>query len=197
MPRTEDDGIVIDKNTAATYQALQQLHDSLYRDPTHGMEFKKLLKKFNPKFSIPEIDAAAPHVESLEALRKELKELKEGLGNEKLESRFDREMKAAAEEFSFTSEGVEKMRKLIKETNEKDGYVLSPRAAAAMIAHDTPKPIAPTGFASNRWDMFASDDKAEQDDINSLIKDPDAWLDRQIPKILNEERAKTQPVRTF
>lgn len=186
-----DGDITITRETAALYNQLRQLHDSLYSDPELGQDFKRMLKKKNPKLSIPELDTVEPVNKELGDLRKEIKELRDERSTEKLESRFGREMSEAATEFGLTTEGIEKLKKLIKETHEKDGYVLSPRAAAAQLIHDTPKTIAPSGFTGNRWDLFSSDDKGEQDDINSLIKDPDGWLDRQIPKILNEERAKT------
>jgi hypothetical protein len=90
------------------------------------------------------------------------------------------------QEFNLTDEGMARVHKKIQEAHEKDGYVLSPRAAAALIVHDTPpKPLEPTGY-SGGWDMFAGDTEAEKANLKSLIDDPDAWLHREVDKIHRE-----------
>jgi len=169
----------------ALYQKLVGLHDSLYQDESLGLEFKQLLKKKFPKLAIPEIDAAKPHVEKMGTIEKELADLKQRLQDEKLESDFIRRFSDTRREFNLTDEGMEKVKKLMTENNIPD-----PRAAAALMLHEKPpEPISPSGFGAQRWDFLNGDSKAEQDDITSLINDPDAWLDKTIGKVLAEERS--------
>lgn len=169
----------IDDATAQAYENLRKLHDSLYEDPELGLSFKELIKKKFPKARIPEIDAAAPHVKRIDELAKSIGEIKELFTSSKKSWDTDREAEKVKGEFSFTDEGMDRVRKRA----EDDKIPL--RAAAALLIHETPEPVKPSGLSTG-WKMFSpSGDKAADEDLQRLIKDPDGWMEDMIEKTWN------------
>lgn len=162
---------------------LKGMLDTLYTDPEVGMEMKRLIKRKFPKAAIPEIDVAAPYEKRLEGIEKAIDDIKGLFGSARKSWDDDKAAVAVKDEFGFTGDGMDRVRKIAEEQK------LPLRAAAALMVHDQPPaPVAPTGLnGSGRWDLFGpSGDKAADDDLQSLIKDPDGWLDRAIPKVLAE-----------
>lgn len=164
---------------------------ALWDHPEVGMEAKKLFKKINPKFPIPEIDAAAPHVAEIDKLRKDLDDLKGNLTKGYEDYQRGNDWAKAKDEFQLTDEGLANAQKIAEE------HKLTPRAAAALSVHDAPKPVEPSGFSPAGWDLFGtgSGTAEEQADMKALLEDPDQWFDRTAGKMFNDaKRAGRLPV---
>lgn len=174
----------IEDATLQAYENLRKLHDALYTDPEIGAQFKGLIKQKFPKVSIPEIDAAAPAMTAVKGLEKKLDDVLGLFKKASTDWKSEKDAASVRSEFSFTDEGMDRVRKRATDDN------IPLRAAAALINHETPEPVTPTGLTgTGRWDLFgASGDKEKDADLKALVDDPDAWLERQVPKILGEHR---------
>src|SRR5262249_15053648 len=124
-----------------------------------------------------------PALDGLDALTKEFRSFVDGLKVEKDTQATQKALDGVRGEFGFTDEGME----LVKKTM-KDKLIADPRAAAALIVYEKPKPVDPSAHGSQRWAFLADNDKEHKVSIKELVNDPDAWLDRKIHKIINEER---------
>lgn len=180
----------IDDGQLALLQRAYTVLDRLYTDPEHGMEVKKILKKIDPKARIPEIDAAAPHVAQIAALEKKLNDLEGNLTKGYEDYQRGQDWTKAREEFGLTDEGLASAQKIAEEQK------LTPRAAAALAVHDAPRPVEPSGFSPQGWDLFHNSGTAdEQADMKALLDDPDAWFDRTAAKHFSDaKRAGRLPV---
>ena len=159
------------------------LFNAMWTHPEVGMKAKKLLKEMDPKVAIPEIDAAAPHVAKIEALEKKISDLETGLTTGYQQHMLEKDWSAARTEFELTDDGLAAARKIAEEQK------LTPRAAAAITVHDTPKPAQPSGFTPSGWNLFGpGPSEGEQADMKALLDDPDGWFDRTAAKVLSEER---------
>lgn len=174
--------VEVDEGEYGLLQKLKLLHDTLYSSADTGMELKQLIKKKFPKVSIPEIDVVAPHVERMSSIEKKLDGFIKKLSDEREDNDFENQLRQARDEFSLTDEGMELVKKTMIERKIAD-----PFAAAAYVQHKTPAPAQPSGVAASRWN-FLSAEKDDADDMKMLLDDPESWLDKQIPLILNEER---------
>lgn len=181
----------------AQLQALQNAYgllNKLYGDPKHGMAFKKLLKDHNPNLSIPEIDAAAPHVARLDEIEKttkaELDETKKQLAEfirkqqeEREEADLESRLRQVKTDNDLTDEGLEKVKKLMVERKIAD-----PEAAAALLLRKEPAaPLPPSGFVPRRWNFGV----AEKDDASAqhLLADPEGWMEEEAARIWSESQA--------
>lgn len=170
----------------AAYNRLSQL----YSHPEYGMEVKKIIKKIDPKTNIPEIDAAAPHVARIEGLEKKIDDLVSNLAKGSDDFHRTNDWRAARDEFELTDEGLKAAQKIAEDQK------LTPRAAAALARHDAPKPVEPSGFSPNGWDLFRNTgSEADQADFKNLVDDPDAWFDRTAARMFSDaKRAGRLPV---
>jgi hypothetical protein len=183
--------IEVEEAQLALLQRAYGVLDKLYSHPEHGMDVKKILKKLDPTARIPEIDAAAPHVAKIEALEKKLNDLEGNLTKGYEDYQRGQDWTKAREEFGLTDEGLTAAQKIAEEQK------LTPRAAAALAVHDAPKPIEPSGFSPNGWDLFgiAGGTADEQADMKALLEDPDGWFDRTAAKHFSDaKRAGRLPV---
>ncbi len=173
----------IDDATAQAYENLRKLHDALYTDPELGLSFKEMIKKKFPKVSIPEIDAAAPAMKRIDGIEKAVNEIRDLFKTAKSSWDADKQAEQVKSEFSFTDEGMDRVRK----RSEEDKIPL--RAAAALLVHETPEPVQPSGISGGRWDLFAPSGEKDADaDLQVLMKDPERWMESVIEKTWNPGR---------
>jgi hypothetical protein len=174
--------VEVDEGEYGLLQKLKVLHDTLYSSADTGMELKQLIKKKFPSVSIPEIDVPAPHVARMSSLEKKLDTFIQKLSDDRDDQEFSRQLGEVRSEFSLTDDGME----LVKRTMI-DRKIADPWAAAAYVQHKTPTPAQPSGVGASKWN-FLSAEKDGDADMKELLDDPEGWLDKQIPIILNEER---------
>jgi hypothetical protein len=183
--------VEIEEGQLRLLQAGYATLDKLYSHPEHGMDVKKILKKLDPNARIPEIDAAAPHVARMEKLENELTELKGNLTKGYEDYQRGQDWAKAREEFRLTDEGLTAAQKIAEDQK------LTPRAAAALAVHEAPRPVEPSGFSPQGWDLFgtAGGTADEQADMKALLEDPDQWFDRTAGKMFSDaKRAGRLPV---
>lgn len=160
-----------------TLTQLQQLAGgfaSLYNDPKFGMEFKGLLKKWKPEIQIPEIDAAEPHVKTMQELRADLDKLKSSIVEKETDSRLDSALAAARSKYSLTDEGLEAVKKLMIEQK-----IENPMLAAEVLdgrARRERKIAPPAG----RPQRVGADMLKDAENEKALYADPYAWAQQEL-----------------
>jgi hypothetical protein len=158
------------------------------------MALKRMVKAKLPDARIPELDIAEP---MLAPVRAELEEQKKA--NKTLADRLDareqaekdaREdadltssLAAAKKEYRLTDDGMAKVIKRMKDTNNPD-----PAAAAAWVTDHEPKPspVASSSFSPSDINLFGAGRKSEDEDIQSLHADPIRWFDKKAAEVLDE-----------
>lgn len=146
----------------------------LYNDPKLGMKFKHLLKEWRPDIQIPEIDAAEPHVKTLQELRGELDKLKSSLAEKETDSKLDSALAAARGKYGLTDEGLEAVKKLMVDQRIDD-----PMIAAELLdgrARRERKVSAPLGRPQRIGADMARDAEKEK----ALYADPHAWAQQEL-----------------
>ena len=203
MALVEVDQDELNKLRAVATGALpsKTLLDKLAANPKTRKQVLTLIKEISPDTPIPEIDAAAPIMQKVEELEKQLAE------REKAQK--EKEEKAAAEastrdfenkiesgrkklrEIGYTAEGVEKIEKLMA-----DRGIMDYDAAEALFDKENPKsdPISPVNM-SRTWDFMVppEDDNLIKEAVtlpkgnkqeNALRR----WQGREINKWFTENR---------
>lgn len=175
--------VEIEESDLKTLANARKLVDDLYNDGKLGMKFKKLLKEKDPSFNIPEIDAAAPHVERLDKMEQTITDLRQQLTNERQDSDLSRSFAAVRREFNLTEEGMDLVKKTMLERKNPDA-----RAVAALLLHEQPPaPVTPNGIGT-RVGFFDHSTEDEKNELQQIVSDPDGWFDRTAAKVIAEER---------
>jgi hypothetical protein len=168
--------MAIDPNEAA--QAWMLL-DSILKNPDTRTDTLKLLKKWNPKAAIPEIDAAAPYEKKISDLSERLDKALESISNEKVDGKLASQFDALRTKRGYTDEGMEKIKQLmISEA------IANPNVAADHFDAQQPKadPALPSGYFPSTF-IDESDKGTER-----WFQNEDAAADAEIMTILREAR---------
>lgn len=153
----------------------KRLLDMLGKNPKHRAALLQMMKDANPEMAIPEIDAAKPVLDKVDALAKDFADYRKANEDEKTErDKKARESRAGSEveqgriklrKAGYTPEGVEKIEKLMGERG-----LIDYEAAAALFDRQTPPdmPVLPTNFGRA---MPMIDDTAP-DDLKKAVSFP-------------------------
>lgn len=167
MPMEFDDA------TAANLQAAAKLIQTIGAKPETRRELLGLIKRVQPDLPIPEIDAAKPVEDKIEALAKSVDELKAGLSAKDQNTQLERARDTLRTKHGYTDDGIKELEKFMLETNTADHMV----AHDALQARQPPKtPIRPQ-FDTRRPFEFGD---AEEDKLWS--ENPDRALDVALNK---------------
>lgn len=184
--------VPVTKEQMAILQRGMTVMNKLWSDPKDGLAFKRKVKELIPDWQIPEVDvvdqAAGPLREELTGLKKQIEDLVGTITTERKtasekaeETSLQGRLDAARREYQLTDEGMDKVLARMKETNNPD-----PSSAAAWVTDHMPKakPTPAGGFGPRGLNLFGS---ANQDDSwAELHRNPDAWFDSEVNKILGE-----------
>jgi len=145
---------------------------------------EQLIKEHYPETQTVD-DVAAPYVEEITALRKDLDEFKKELKGNKLDERLfsDIDYLKSNAGGNWTDDGIDKLKKFMVEReipSIKD-------AAAVWERRNPPAPQTPSTFQPTDWGFGR---KTEDPDVKLLWEDEDAWADQEARKAWNEETAK-------
>ena len=183
--------IEVEETDFQNSSAAKQLLDKFAANPKLRPKLLGLIKELNPDAAIPEIDAAAPLREELDALRKEVSgtvgELKELLesGNRKreVEDTIASERRKLRKS-GWDDDGIQKIETLMQERGLVD-Y----EAAAALVEKQMPKPapMEPGDILDHGWNLATPEEK--DTDHQLLLKNPVAFQRQEIRKFLAEKRA--------
>ncbi len=169
--------MAIDPNEAGQAWALL---DGLLKNTETRADTLRLLKKWNPKAVIPEIDAAAPYEKKISALEEKLDKalgaIIESKEDDKLVARFDK----LRSKRGYTDDGIEKIKEIMKAE-----LIANPDIAADHFDATQPKPepAAPSGYFPTSF--IDESDKGTE----AWFKNEDAAADAEIMTILRESRA--------
>jgi hypothetical protein len=168
-------------NELAILRRAYGLLDTLYADKDVGLEFKQMLKKKYPNASVPEIDAAAPHVARLEAFEKKFDDFVQRQQEREQDTNLDRSF-AALRDAGYTDDGIEAVKKLMV-----DKKIPDPEVAAAYFDKTQPKsgPSRP-GYSSSRFNIIESEGENDES-FKQLMSDPEGWLENEVTAVLSEK----------
>lgn len=170
MAEISDSDLILYQRAMAVLQTL---------DSKGGLDFKKMLKKIIPELSVPEIDAAAPHVERIDSLEKKFNDYLEGNKNSEIENQIMDEIETLRKS-GYQDEGIERIKKLAL-----DRKIPSMMDAAIVFEKQNP-PIQTkqSGFMPGRWDFDKMDETNARE--VELFNDPDAFFDHEAERVLKE-----------
>ena len=194
MPKIE-----IDEADWAAQQSVTKLFADMLNNPDARKQVLSAKKAVRPNEPIPEIDAARPGIEAVEALSKEFRDFRTALETEKQ----TREATAKAQEFQtawdrskqslkndgWLDDGIASIEKLAQDRGIPD---LEAAAALYSKLHPQPEPVQPSGYGRfNLFDMPT--DQAENKDnfVKKLLEtrgDADNVLDPEIRAAINDVR---------
>lgn len=170
----------------------QSLYDKLWNDPEDGLNFKRKVKKLLPDAQIPELDMIDVTVKPFEekmgkiaeenkVLHARLDSIEKSKKDEKEEADFSKSLDAARKKFHLTDEGFDKAITRMKEMNNPDA-----ESAAAWVAaqEKKTKAVGSSSFAPSALNLYGSNKIDES--LADLHRDPQAWQDNEIEKMLNE-----------
>lgn len=183
--------IEVEESDFQNSSAAKQLLDKFASNPKLRPKLLGLIKELNPDAAIPELDAATPLREELDALRKEvtgtvgeLKELLEtGTRKREVEDTINSERRKLRKS-GWDDEGIQKIESLMQERGLTD-Y----EAAAALVEKQMPKPavVEQGDILDHGWNIATPDEK--DTDHQLLLKNPVAFQKQETRKFLAELRA--------
>lgn len=185
--------VEIEDTELSRLRSFQEIFDKVGKSADR-QKLLGLVKTHFPEVPIPEIDAAKPVYDRLDAVEKRIAE-REAEWEKKEKEREEEEAKRTAtrsiadsrrmlREQGWDEEGVEKIEAYMRETGNPD-Y----KSAAAFIKSQLPTPPdnMPATMAGQRWDWF----RPPEDDVDHklLLKNPRAYQDAVVSSWLKDVRA--------
>ena len=155
---------------AANLLAAGKLVTALTARPDTRRELQLLVKKINPNAPIPELDAARPVEDKIDALAKTVEELRGGLAQKEQNNALESARNVLRTKHHYTEDGIKELEKFMIETNTADHLV----AHDAMQARQPVKHTARPSFQPAN--LFAD----EADDEKMWNENPDRALDREL-----------------
>ena len=141
---------------------------------------QKILKTLNPKASIPEYDIGETVDGKVSALEKKINDLTAALANKDELTAYSAEFEKAASKYGVTSEGREKVLKLMEE--EK---IRSPEAGILLFNERNP---APPPVTTSGWAGASVFDSVADDDMKGWFENTSQRRDEEIRAVLNERK---------
>jgi hypothetical protein len=159
-------------------RAAFQLVDQLMSNPETRRQTQMLVKKINPKASIPEIDAAMPVMAEVQKLSKVVEDLRGELVKRDAQDEM-RSKQNTLKEQGYSPDAVNRIEKLMAERSISDYD-----AAAALFDRQNPAPTPsrPTYAGSRFMDTSG-------DDFKRYMKDPEGWVEEETSKAIADFRA--------
>lgn len=164
----------------AELQAAYKLLDAVMKNPKTKAKAHAILKELNPNASIPEYDIQQTVSSETAALRKELADLRTELKSEKELSDYTQQFDKAASKFGVTSEGKDKVLKLMHERGIRD-------PEAGMLLFNDMNP-APAPVTTSGWENQRMYDPSPETELGAWFKDPEGKRDSEIRAALADVR---------
>lgn len=162
----------------AELRGAHRLLDAALKSPETRTDAHKILKKLNPKASIPEFDIAQGVEAKYAALEKKFDALQTELKSKDELTTYSAEFDKAATKYGVTGEGREKVLKLMEE--EK---IRSPEAGILLFNERNP---APTPVTTSGWAGASVFDQVPDDDMKGWFENTGQRRDEEIRAVLNE-----------
>lgn len=166
------------------------LLQKLSTDPKTQREFERVLKAHNPEIQTADDIAeqyAKPHLERFEGMVNKVEERLKLIDERELKVKEAEELRETQDAFNrlktagYTDDGLGAIKQLMVERRIAD-----PEAAAALFDRQNPKvDNRPAAWEPDSWNFH---ERAVDNDMEGLLKDPDKWADKQVSVVLNEMR---------
>ena len=182
---------ISDHELAVKNQAVALL-DRMINDPTEGLNVKRKIKALMPEASFPELNiidvTTAPINAALNETRALNKTLTERLDkwesshkDAKEEGELQAQLDGIKKQYSFTSEGMQKVIDRMKAKNNPDA-----ESAAAWVAAQERKaqPVASSALLPSAMNLYGSNE--EDESWKALNQDPRKWMDNELVTMINE-----------
>ena len=172
--------VEIDEKELQQYRASHELLARMLGNKETKRETERLAKKVNPQ-AVTTDDLAEPYLSDIRDELKDLRAFKDNINKMQTDyaeqTSFERLRTAG-----YTDSGIEEIKKLMADRQIKD-----PEIAAAYWDKTRPaEPIAPNGISPSMWN-FENTLQDNEDDMKLLLKNDDAWLDRQAGRWAQEQ----------
>ena len=159
-------------------EAAFTLLNSLMSNPETRRQTQMMVKKINPKASIPEIDAALPVMAELQKTNKVVEELRAELMKRDVQSEISKSHKSLRNK-GYSDDGIEKIEKLMT-----DRGIADYEAASALFdrMNPAPSPTAPS-YVGQRFMETGTDD------FKRFMKSPESWVEEETGRALADFRS--------
>lgn len=182
----------ISDHELAVLRHAEGLLNHMINDPKTGLDTKRQIKTIVPAAHFPELDmienAAAPFKAKWAAQEEQNKSLEARLSkwetdhlNAKEEGELQSQLDGIKKQYSFTSEGMQKVVDRMKAKNNPDAD-----SAAAWVAAQERKaqPVANSALLPSALNLFGSNE--EDESWRALNQDPRKWMDNELVTMINE-----------
>lgn len=187
--------IEVEESEVAALNQARNLFDHLLQDKDIGLSLKRKIKEKIPTAKFNDLDivdtVTKPYDEKIEKLAKENEKLVERLNKydeEKINaaetSELNGQLDTVRKQYNFTDEGMKKVIARMTEKKNPDA-----ESAAAWVISQEPKtsPVAPSSMFGGKANLYGS--AKETDEWAELNKDPMAYADGEIQRIMNNPEA--------
>ena len=164
--------VELEDNVARNLKAAAQLVDMLQGNQETRKPFLSLIKQANPKFSIPELDAAKPVEDKIDQLQKSFEDFKVSLNQKDADQELQATRARLKADYGYTEEGIKELEKFMIDSNTADH----------LVAHDAltarrpkPNPMRPS---FNTRVMIDEQDK----DDGEWLNNPERKLEVELGK---------------
>lgn len=164
----------------AELRGAHRLLDAALKSPETRTDAHKILKKLNPKASIPEFDIQEGVNGKVSALEKKIDELTKSLADKEELGAYSAEFDKAAGKYGVTPEGREKVLKLMEE--EK---IRSPEAGILLFNERNP---APAPVTTSGWAGASVFDSVPDDEMKGWFENTEKKRDDEIRAVLSERK---------
>jgi hypothetical protein len=162
-------------------EAAFALLNQLMSNPETRRQTQLLVKKANPKASIPEIDAAQPLVGAINNQQKEIDALKMELMKRDAQADIDKKHGSLKSQ-GYTDEGIKNIEKLMVERNISDYD-----AGAALFDRMNPAPSVSS--PSYVGQSFFNGVDTSGEDFKKFSTNPGAWVDDETSRAIADFRS--------
>jgi hypothetical protein len=171
----------------AELRGAHRLLDAVIKNPETKDAAAAILKKLNPKASIPEYDLKQQVGTALRQLNEKIAKLEKGISDKEVDAKFQGNFRAAVDRHGITKDAEPKVLAMMQEKN-----IYDPEAAMLLYVNQNPAPEMATssGWASSK--MF--DDPKADNEWGKWFTDPEGMRDAEIGKFFSETRGKNSPL---
>lgn len=164
--------VELEDQVAKNLQAAATLVDTLQKDPRTRRGLLGLIKTVKPDASIPELDAAKPLEDKIDALAKGFETFKTSLDDKRQNAELEASRSSLRAKYGYTDEGLKEVEAFMIKNNVQDHEI-----AHAAIEYNKPK-ASPLRPQFSMKSVFSDDSKSDEEWMNN----PDAKLDNELNK---------------
>jgi len=187
MPKIE-----VDEDEWNRNEGIRKTVAAIAADPKRRAQLEKLHKEVDPSIKTPTLDTEKAVIEPVEALKKELEDMKKAQADEAAKNQQDSLRAKQEAEFEsgrrwmqenkWTAEGIEAVEKIMA-----DKGILDHKIAAAYFEKENPPqpPAMPGGQGSWNFLDLPTDDKGDVD-IKNLIQSANARDDGRLDRVASK-----------